>query len=127
MTGMHSLVGPCPLLLVVDDHAGAREVVARQLCDGGYDAVAIARAAEALALLKVVRFAVVLSNFEMPGMDGMRLLHALRSAENMTPFVLWSTDLPREAAQRAESLGAKIAGKTDMTSLLPIIEQALNG
>jgi CheY-like chemotaxis protein len=126
MTELRSPDGLGPLVLVVDDHAGLRDVAARRLREGGYDVVAVGTAAEALTLLGVVRVAAVLSDFGMPSMNGVGLLHALRSAGNMTPFVLWSVDLPTEAAQRAESLGARIADKRDMTTLLAIIEQALN-
>jgi two-component system, chemotaxis family, sensor kinase CheA len=67
-------------LLFVDDSAFFRNMLVPVLKAAGYDVVAVASAAEALALIKKGQtFDVVVSDIEMPGMNGFELAEAIRA------------------------------------------------
>jgi two-component system CheB/CheR fusion protein len=64
--------------LVVDDEADARELLYCALQEAGADVVLAADGTEALALLSAQPTNVVLTDVQMPGMDGFELLSAIR-------------------------------------------------
>jgi DNA-binding NtrC family response regulator len=80
-----------PSTLIVDDNAAARTLIAELLRAVGADEVAQASSAEeALDLLEERRFAVIISDYRMEGMDGVAFLEALRARGDRTPMVLLS-------------------------------------
>lgn len=66
-------------VLLVEDHAVAREVIGRLLVDYGAAVTATAGVAEALEAFGRKRPDVVLSDIEMPGEDGYALIRKLRA------------------------------------------------
>ena len=64
--------------LVVDDEADARELLYCALQEAGADVVLAADGTEALALLSAQPASVLLTDVQMPGMDGFELLSAIR-------------------------------------------------
>jgi DNA-binding NtrC family response regulator len=64
-------------ILVVDDHASAREAVADILRHAGYETTACASATAALARLAKQPFDVVLTDLQMPGMDGLDFIREI--------------------------------------------------
>lgn len=66
-------------VLVVDDHADTREVVAMTLEQAGATVVTAAEAAEALTLLRERRPDVLLCDLEMPGESGYELMQKVRA------------------------------------------------
>ena len=65
--------------LVVDDEADARELLSCALQEAGADVVVAADGTEALALLSAEPTHVLLTDMQMPGMDGFELLAAVRT------------------------------------------------
>jgi response regulator RpfG family c-di-GMP phosphodiesterase len=63
-----------PVILVVDDEPAVRESLARGLWAKGHSCATAADATEALERLAQARYAVLLCDIRMPGMDGMELL-----------------------------------------------------
>ncbi|MDA8745547.1 sigma-54 dependent transcriptional regulator [Rubripirellula amarantea] len=61
-------------ILVVDDHARSRESVAAALRAAGYEAHACASAVEGLAYLRSHECEVVITDLQMPGMDGLEFI-----------------------------------------------------
>ena len=81
---MNQSLIPDPLLdgervLVVDDHAGVREVITELLEDFGARVIAVPGVREALESLERERPNVVLSDIEMPGEDGYALIRKVRA------------------------------------------------
>jgi DNA-binding NtrC family response regulator len=64
-------------VLVVDDHASAREAVADVLQQAGYNVATCASAIEALARLCGEQIHVVLTDLQMPGMDGLEFIREI--------------------------------------------------
>jgi CheY-like chemotaxis protein/HPt (histidine-containing phosphotransfer) domain-containing protein/two-component sensor histidine kinase len=69
------------LVLVVDDHPVNRMLLQEQLATLGYAAEAVQDAAEGLQRWNGGRFALVLTDCQMPGMDGYELTRRIRAAE----------------------------------------------
>ncbi len=75
-------------LLVVDDHASIRELLASWARDRGHDASAAADAQEALDELQRHRYDLVIADMRMPGLSGLELLQRLPNAPRPPAVVL---------------------------------------
>lgn len=64
-------------VLVVDDHASAREAVAEVLRQAGYAVATCASATEALARLTRERTDIVVTDLQMPGIDGLEFIREI--------------------------------------------------
>lgn len=86
-------------ILLVDDSLVTREMERRLLEDAGFDVATAGDAGEALTRLGEQRFDCVVTDVEMPGMDGFELTAHLRSVEHYAhlPIVVVSTrDRPED-------------------------------
>lgn len=93
-------------LLVVDDEVPLQELFASVLRDEGWDVDVARNGDEALRLLADQRYEVVLSDIDMPQMNGLQLLKAVRVRDLDLPVVL-VTGSPRiESAIQALEQGA---------------------
>lgn len=96
--------GAGPLVLAVDDHSTNRELLSRQIAALGLRAQTAADGHEALALYQAGGFALVITDCNMPGMDGYALSRAIREIEAResrprTPIIAWTANvLPGAAA-----------------------------
>ncbi len=77
-------------ILVVDDEQSVRDSLQRILSGTGYTVQVSDNAAEALAYLGAALYDVVLTDFQMPGMDGLQLLAAIKQRSPDTPVVMIS-------------------------------------
>ncbi|MHB1096781.1 MAG: response regulator [Gemmatimonadaceae bacterium] len=94
-------------VLVVDDNAMSRQVLQRQMEGWGMVARCAATGAEALAwVLQGESFDVAVVDHEMPGMDGLSLVRAVRGrrAADVLPIVLMSSGRADDA-RAGESAG----------------------
>ena len=80
-------------VLLVDDSPVTREMVRRLLEDGGFVVTAVGSAAEALTRLGESSFDCLVTDIEMPGMDGLALTRHLRDTPQFgdLPVVVVST------------------------------------
>ena len=69
-------------VVVVDDHLDAADMMAAALELEGYEARTATNGEQALALIEVFRPHVVLLDVNMPLMNGIDLIRALRASEN---------------------------------------------
>jgi CheY-like chemotaxis protein len=74
-------------ILVVDDDKGIRDAMAGVLGEMGYDVAAAADGDEALVLLQNSTVGLVLTDLNMPGMDGLSLARRIKK-DSSTPVVL---------------------------------------
>jgi signal transduction histidine kinase len=79
-----------PHILLVDDSAGLRDMMALQLADSGFEVVAAAGGAEALALLErePERFDLILTDFAMPLISGLELVRLARGLRADWPAII---------------------------------------
>jgi chemotaxis protein histidine kinase CheA/ActR/RegA family two-component response regulator len=96
-------------ILVVDDSISVRKVVARNLRSLGYEVEEVSDGLEALGKLRNHTYALVLSDLEMPRMDGFELLAELNRLEiaREVPVVMASTRSDPETRRRVLGLGAR--------------------
>ncbi len=100
-----------PDVLIVDDSAAIRKILQRVLRQTGMSIGAIHEAGdgqEALDLLQNHRVRMILSDINMPKMDGLQLLAALKAAPEWreTPVVMITTEGGEAKVAEAVRLGA---------------------
>ncbi|MBI4446409.1 MAG: sigma-54-dependent Fis family transcriptional regulator [Acidobacteria bacterium] len=94
-------------ILVVDDDRTILTLIERILKDEGYQVTASSNSHEALELLqRDDGFDLIVSDLQMPGMDGIELLKASRSADAERPFIFVTGFASSESAIEALKLGA---------------------
>ncbi|MGK7345131.1 MAG: sigma-54-dependent transcriptional regulator [Candidatus Nitrospinota bacterium M3_3B_026] len=79
-----------PRILLIDDEEDLLESCVRILEDEGYEIVTTTRAGEALDLARRVRPWVVVTDFRMPGKDGMMILGEMREEFPGAPVIMIS-------------------------------------
>src|SRR5205809_95514 len=82
-----------PGILVVDDDAGIRENIADLLSTENYEVVAAANADEAMRVLDSQPIDLLLTDFQMPGRNGVELIEAARHANHRVPAILMTAYL----------------------------------
>jgi PAS domain S-box-containing protein len=75
-------------ILLVDDEAMIREVLARQLEDAGFGVLVAASGAEALALSAVEKVDAVVTDLSMSGVDGLAVIRGIQARSPGLPAVL---------------------------------------
>ncbi|MFJ4085901.1 sigma-54-dependent transcriptional regulator [Pseudomonas psychrophila] len=93
------------VLLVEDDHA-LREALADTLLLAGHGFLAVNSGEEALAAVTSQAFSLVISDVNMPGMDGHQLLARLRTSQPQLPVLLMTAHGAVERAVDAMRQGA---------------------
>lgn len=93
-------------ILIVDDEASLREVLAIMLQREGYDVETAADGAMAQALLQESDFALIISDIKMPKVTGIELLRFVREHAPETIMIMISAFSTSEEAVEAMKLGA---------------------
>jgi DNA-binding NtrC family response regulator len=93
-------------VLLVDDERMLRRVLRRGLAQAGFEVVEACDGRAALELLRRERFDLVVSDVQMPVMDGLELLEALPTVQSDVPVVLMSGSLDLRENDDARHLGA---------------------
>jgi len=75
-------------ILVVDDHAGLLQIVARMLSSSGFQVRTAGDGRKALDLFSRMPIALVLTDLEMPEMDGLTLARKMKSSRPEVPVVM---------------------------------------
>ncbi|MGA2559372.1 MAG: response regulator [Terracidiphilus sp.] len=98
--------------LIVDDSSVMRKIVERALRQAGLDDMVVQEAAngtEGLDLLRAKAFDLILSDINMPSMDGLEFLRQLRT-QNLAPgvpVVMITTESSEEHVKQAILAGAQ--------------------
>lgn len=95
---------PTARVLVAEDDADTRALIARVLEGAGYAVTAVGDGTQALVELARAPFDLILSDMQMPGMDGLKLLEVKAQKGIATPVLFFSSQGENEA--RALGLGA---------------------
>ncbi|HVF17588.1 MAG TPA: response regulator [Steroidobacteraceae bacterium] len=95
-------------ILAVDDSPSMRDMVRIALCGAGFQVTQAADGAEALEIARSDSFDLVLSDVNMPRMDGISLIRALRAehAYKHTPILMLTTESSAERKREGKDAGA---------------------
>ncbi len=93
-------------ILIVDDEAEVRLLLAREIEERGHEVVVAADSAQAMEETGRGDFDVVLTDVRMPGMDGMALTAWIKRTRPDTNVIVMSGHGSLETANRALHLGA---------------------
>lgn len=106
-TSMDMAVNAVPLVLVVDDSITVRRVTQRLLQREGYRVSLAADGLQALERLQQERPTVVLSDIEMPRMDGFDLVRNIRSDARLAalPVIMITSRIAVKHREHARELG----------------------
>jgi two-component system chemotaxis response regulator CheY len=96
-------------ILMVDDSASVRQVVGIALRRAGYETLEAANGKEALALLDGERLHLIISDVNMPVMNGIEFVKALKQhpTSKFTPVVMLTTEGQDDMKQAGKAAGAK--------------------
>jgi len=113
-------------VLVVDDDKAVLGLTRRILEKAGYTVLTSTSGTEALALLAQQTFDVMLSDIQMPGVSGLRLLRAVREHDLDLPVVLVTGDPGVQSAAEAVEYGEfrYLIKPVPMLELNGVIERA---
>ncbi|WP_147400479.1 ATP-binding protein [Acidovorax cavernicola] len=120
---LHGVPARAMRLLVVDDHPANRVLIGDQLATLGIAADVASDGEAALALLDTQHYDLVLTDLNMPGMDGYTLARRLRERLPSMPLVAITAHLEQEGYQQCSLAG--FAGVLLKPVLLPALEQAI--
>lgn len=98
-----SLVGK--KVLVVDDMTSIRQVIMAHLKSVGCESMGVSNGRVALDLLARRRFDLVLSDWNMPGMDGTQLVAAIRAKDKTIPVVMVTAEGDPKLLQTLRDIG----------------------
>ncbi|HEX2725279.1 MAG TPA: response regulator [Beijerinckiaceae bacterium] len=117
-------------VLLVDDDEASVVLAAKILRRAGFDHVDTApNGAIALAMMRSKSYRLVISDWNMPEMNGLELLQAIRADDrlNGTPFLLTSIDDAAERVNRAALAGASafLSKPFDVPALKTNVEKML--
>ncbi len=95
-------------ILAVDDSASMRQMVSFTLKGAGYDVIEAADGVEALNIAKNKSVNLVLTDVNMPNMDGISLIKELRGLPSykFTPLLLLTTESGSDKKQAGKAAGA---------------------
>ena len=94
------------LIMVIDDEAGVRELLADALKLAGFEAVVASDAMNAQTMLRTVKPDLLIVDINMPLMDGFEFIERIRSNGDNTPALMLSARGDRADITRGLTLGA---------------------
>lgn len=94
--------------LVVDDSASMRQLVSFTVKDAGHEVIVAENGKDALAKLNGEKVDMVITDLNMPEMDGITLIKSLRGMPNnkFTPIIMLTTESQESKKQEGKQAGA---------------------
>jgi len=96
-------------IMIVDDSASMRQVVGITLKGAGYDVLEGIDGVDALARLKGQKVHLIISDVNMPNMDGISVVKAVKllPAYKFTPIIMLTTESEENKKTQGQAAGAK--------------------
>jgi len=95
-------------ILIVDDSASMRQMVGFTLRDGGYEVLEAEHGQDALDKLKTTTVDLIVTDLNMPVMDGITLIQEVRKqpAMKLKPILMLTTEGLASRKEQAKAAGA---------------------
>ena len=96
-------------IMIVDDSASLRQVVGIALKGAGYDVLEGCDGKDALAKLTGQKVHLIISDVNMPNMDGISFVKAVKQLPSykFTPVIMLTTESQESKKQQGQAAGAK--------------------
>ncbi|GAB5992062.1 response regulator [Aeromonas enteropelogenes] len=97
-------------ILVVDDSVGIRTAISMTLSSAGFEVIEAGDGEAALIELDQLRVHLIISDLNMPGMDGMTLLRRVKAQQTTRylPFIMLTTEDSEQIKREGFEAGARI-------------------
>jgi two-component system chemotaxis response regulator CheY len=97
------------LIMIVDDSASLRQVVAIALKGAGYDVIEAIDGKDALSKLTGQKVHLIVSDVNMPNMDGITMVREIKKLPNykFTPIMMLTTESDTSKKMAGKEAGAK--------------------
>lgn len=114
-------------MLVVDDDETLREFLREELGRLGHEIVQAGNGKEAIERIREAPPGLILLDLQMPQVDGIDTLRALRAEKVRAPVILLTAQRNPEVLAQAQALGAAdvLLKPVDLTRLLGLLEERL--
>ncbi|HVJ54439.1 MAG TPA: response regulator [Aliidongia sp.] len=118
-------------VLSVDDSASVRQMVKLTLSGAGYQVVEAGNGAEGLAKAKSTAVDMIVTDLNMPVMDGISMIREVRKLPNCkgVPIILLTTESDSEKKAEARGAGATgwITKPFQQEQLLAVVKKVIGG
>ncbi|HUT53575.1 MAG TPA: response regulator [bacterium] len=118
-------------LMIVDDSPAIAEVIREGLVKAGYEVFVAHNGFEALRDLETVAPDLILTDINMPKLDGLKLCQAIqnRLETRSIPFIFFSSSYDEKTVKKGKEIGAKyfIAKPFTIEAILECVKEALAG
>ncbi len=96
-------------VMIVDDSASVRQVVAIALKGAGYEVVDACDGKDALTKLDGRKIHLIISDVNMPNMDGITFVRQVKAnpSYKFTPVIMLTTESAAEKKQKGQEAGAR--------------------
>ncbi len=96
-------------ILIVDDSISLRQVVSIALTNAGYEVIEACDGKDALTKLTGQKVHLMISDVNMPNMDGITFLKAVRlnPSYKFTPVIMLTTEAGEEKKKEGQAAGAR--------------------
>ena len=117
------------MIMTVDDSASIRQMVVFTLKQGGYEVIEAGDGREALAKLNGAQPDMIITDLNMPNLDGIDLIRAVRSdaTRRFLPIVMLTTESQETRKQEGKEAGAtgRILNPIQPELLLSVVRRVL--
>jgi len=93
-------------ILVIDDEPIIRQVLTLHLHSAGYDVVCAENATEGISLVRSGSFSLVITDYNLPDLNGLGVMAAVKSCAPDLPVIVISGFLDAELVSRVVKAGA---------------------
>jgi DNA-binding NtrC family response regulator len=112
---------------VVDDDPGTLDTLSDVLTATGYETSMASSGHDAIAKVKATRFDLIVMDGQMPGLNGVQILHALRALDPHVSVIMMTAYTQDElVAESQRTTGFEVFSKPlELDRLLPLIKGIL--
>jgi two-component system alkaline phosphatase synthesis response regulator PhoP len=125
--GSHGHMNPPPRILVADDEAAMRRLIACTLAGSGYHVDAVEDGADAWEALQVKHYDLLITDNHMPKLSGVELIEKLHATSKVLPVIMVTGTLPQEEFTRNPKLqpAATLLKPYTIAELLETVKKVL--